>query len=474
MRSSYLLRSLFLGAVLFALLAELGAGVFLLREAAGATPQTEATPPQPPGVAKKPLDVVLALDNSGSMRQSDPKGLLMEVVAAFALRLPPDARLGIVGFDEKVQGVLSLTGVNAPDFKGQVVQGLARIDYRGKRTDIPAGVERALYELREQGRPEAERVIVVLTDGVVDLGNPAKDLERARWLREDLAREAKRLGIRIFGIAFTEGADFELMQSVGQTTGGTHFRVLSASDIPNLFDRIAAKLLEIAREPGTPKVEGPPSSNWGPWVLAIGALLLCGIVAVLAMRRSRSESRIVPVPAATLRLCDDKTSHQPYRLAKPVTRIGRESAANDIVIPHDTVSSQHAEIVFREGAFYLRDLRSRNGTFVNGKQISHPEEAREVILRSRDRIRFDAYEYEFTLDALAGAAQTQLAGPAADQPPEDLRTKKKADMCPRHPAWKATELCTECQTAYCKSCMRAKNGKLVCVACAEKAATPPS
>jgi pSer/pThr/pTyr-binding forkhead associated (FHA) protein len=139
------------------------------------------------------------------------------------------------------------------------------------------------------------------------------------------------------------------------------------------------------------------------------------------------------------------------------------------VIPHDTVSSQHAEIVFREGAFYLRDLRSRNGTFVNGKQISRPEEAREVILRARDRIRFDAYEYEFKLEALAGAAQTRLASPAAVQPPEDLRTKKKADMCPRHPAWKATELCGECRTAYCKQCMREREeGKPICVACLEK------
>jgi formylmethanofuran dehydrogenase subunit E len=105
---------------------------------------------------------------------------------------------------------------------------------------------------------------------------------------------------------------------------------------------------------------------------------------------------------------------------------------------------------------------------VNGKQISHPEETREVMLRSRDRIKFDAYEYEFVLDALAGAAQTRLAGHAGVQPPEDLRTKKKAEMCPHHPAWKATELCNECQTAYCKSCMRERDGKLICVTCLEK------
>jgi hypothetical protein len=402
------------------------------------------------------------------MRQSDPKGLLREVVTTFASRLPANARLGIVGFDEKVQTVLDLTIANAPELKDQVSQGLARIDYQGKWTDIPAGVERALYELRERGRAEAERVIVVLTDGVVDLGNPAKDLDRARWLREDLAREAKRLGIRIFGIAFTEGADFALMQSVSQTTGGTYFRVLSANDIPAVFDRISARLVEITRESKAPPVVEPPKWNWGPWALALAAVLVCGIVAVLALRRPRTESRPVSVPAATLRSCDDKASGVPYRLTKPVTRIGREPAANDVVIPHDTVSTQHAEIVFRDGAFYLRDLRSRNGTFVNGRQMSHPNEAREVILRSRDRLRFDAYEYEFTLEALAGAAQTRLAGPAPGETPDDLQTKKKTDMCPRHPSWKATELCAECRTAYCKQCTRERDGKPICVACLEK------
>jgi pSer/pThr/pTyr-binding forkhead associated (FHA) protein len=49
--------------------------------------------------------------------------------------------------------------------------------------------------------------------------------------------------------------------------------------------------------------------------------------------------------------------------------IGRAST-NDISIPEQHVSRQHAVIDFREGIFLLRDLSSANGTFVNDQQVT--------------------------------------------------------------------------------------------------------
>ena len=53
----------------------------------------------------------------------------------------------------------------------------------------------------------------------------------------------------------------------------------------------------------------------------------------------------------------------------------------DIVLDSGAVSRQHARIVNVEGKLYLEDLRSRNGTFVNGKQIHQPH-----LLEEGDRI----------------------------------------------------------------------------------------
>ena len=51
-------------------------------------------------------------------------------------------------------------------------------------------------------------------------------------------------------------------------------------------------------------------------------------------------------------------------LQKDVTSIGRDRD-NDIVLDSDSVSRRHAKLEHRDGYFYVIDLDSTNGTFVN-------------------------------------------------------------------------------------------------------------
>jgi FHA domain len=48
--------------------------------------------------------------------------------------------------------------------------------------------------------------------------------------------------------------------------------------------------------------------------------------------------------------------------------IGRGSAC-DLVIEHQTVSRRHAQLFFREGRWIVIDLRSTNGTYINGSRV---------------------------------------------------------------------------------------------------------
>lgn len=48
--------------------------------------------------------------------------------------------------------------------------------------------------------------------------------------------------------------------------------------------------------------------------------------------------------------------------------IGRGTDA-DIVLPERQVSRYHLKIIFRDGRYYLEDLDSKNGTFLNGQQV---------------------------------------------------------------------------------------------------------
>jgi len=64
---------------------------------------------------------------------------------------------------------------------------------------------------------------------------------------------------------------------------------------------------------------------------------------------------------------DDKSS-KVLDLAYGSVTIGR-SVDNDVHIKDTTVSSHHAKIFTYLNASYIEDLKSSNGTFINGKRI---------------------------------------------------------------------------------------------------------
>ena len=61
--------------------------------------------------------------------------------------------------------------------------------------------------------------------------------------------------------------------------------------------------------------------------------------------------------------------------------MGRDPS-NDIVVDEPGISRQHAGIRSDRGGYWIEDLSSRNGTFVNGTQI----EGEGQRLRDQDRI----------------------------------------------------------------------------------------
>jgi pSer/pThr/pTyr-binding forkhead associated (FHA) protein len=60
-----------------------------------------------------------------------------------------------------------------------------------------------------------------------------------------------------------------------------------------------------------------------------------------------------------------------YLLDRPLT-VGRQ-AENDIVVDHMGVSGRHARVEPEGEAVVLTDLKSTNGTFVNGKRVERAE-----------------------------------------------------------------------------------------------------
>ncbi len=81
-----------------------------------------------------------------------------------------------------------------------------------------------------------------------------------------------------------------------------------------------------------------------------------------------------------------------WPLNQPVTSVGRSSRLNDIIIPHNSLSKTHFQIIKEKQMFYIVDLRSTNKTYINDKQI---EPYQKTALENNSYIRASHLIFKF-------------------------------------------------------------------------------
>src|SRR5689334_22006098 len=83
---------------------------------------------------------------------------------------------------------------------------------------------------------------------------------------------------------------------------------------------------------------------------------------------------------------------------------------NDLMLPKGNVSKHHARLLYRDGRFIVTDLKSTNGTYVNGRKI-----AQATIVREGDKI----YIGDFVLRLDTGTGNAQTSDPEAYRQQEE-------------------------------------------------------
>lgn len=380
-----------------------------------------------------PRRVVLVLDNSASMRINDPQSRIRDAIAGVIGRLRPVDEVGLVAFDGRARSVHRLQPAVGSGLRERVGSSVSSLSYRGHATDLAAGLERALRELEATPEPPGtSSVVLLVTDGIMDTGSRENDIARERWLRDTLLERCRRSGVRILAVAFTDNADHDLLQAMARETGGAYFKVLADGDVAGIFADVEDALTrpappELPRTGPSPVAAraGPPPQSAPPppeirvervevpvpvtvpekapahltYLLVLAVLLAGGgLVVALARRRERpsagDEGGLLERVEVTLH---DLATGDEIPITRRVTKIGRRPD-NDIVIDQPTLSGQHAVLEVRDGVYYLSDLRSTNGTFVNEQRLSEA-----TVLRHGDILRFDKYKYAFE-DVLEGDA----------------------------------------------------------------------
>ena len=95
------------------------------------------------------------------------------------------------------------------------------------------------------------------------------------------------------------------------------------------------------------------------------------------------------IPAKLVDLMHDEVRE--YPITEDATTIGR-IGTNDIRLKDEMVSGHHAKIIRFQNNYFIEDIVSTNGSFVNGRRI------RKCVLKNGDKISFGPYRMMFQID----------------------------------------------------------------------------
>lgn len=199
----------------------------------------------------KGIDIVMAIDVSGSMLAKDLKPNRMEglkVVAESFVEARPNDRIGLVVYASE-----AYTKTPVTSDKAVVLDAIKSIKYDNVLQDgtgIGMGLATAVNRLKDS--KAKSKIIILMTDGVNNSG----------FIEPETASDiAKEYGIKVYtiGIGTNGMAEFpyaiapngqflfkmmqveideKLMQSIAKNTGGKYFRATSNKKLETIYDEI--------------------------------------------------------------------------------------------------------------------------------------------------------------------------------------------------------------------------------------------
>ena len=137
-------------------------------------------------------DIVMMVDNSGSMKKNDPEFLAHRALKTFISTNDDDTRLALITFDKDVKLTVPFTPLTDTS-RPILFDTINEIDYSGPLTNSPAALERAIFEFALHGREDADKLIIFITDGIVDTGNKARDKQQEDWMQANTIRSDRNV-----------------------------------------------------------------------------------------------------------------------------------------------------------------------------------------------------------------------------------------------------------------------------------------
>jgi len=188
----------------------------------------------------QPMNIVLAIDSSGSMSRVDRIAILESVLETIGRELQESDTVSVIGFSQDARLILDSI---SSDSSARLSEVSSQLNPRGG-TDLEAGLRLAYETAVRTYRRGAVNRIILFTDGAANLGNTvAEDLT-------ELVEENRRAGIALdsFGIGF-DGHNDVMLERLSRNGDGRYRFLRSVDEVQTEFgDNLLGSLRPAAND----------------------------------------------------------------------------------------------------------------------------------------------------------------------------------------------------------------------------------
>lgn len=346
-------------------------------------------------VAGQSTAILFLVDISDPKRKNTVENKNVAIINEMLATQKPYEKIGIAVFDSNLEVLVPISSDQAA-----TKEAVKNIKANGLATEFYKNILSAIDILKKTDA--TRKGLVILSDG--------KDEDKA-YTSQDVISAAKAAGVVILSLGYlekpTDSPYLQNLQRLADDTYGVYYNATD-SKFPAEFKiqpfsfvekggRVsfpfgetvdkqsvtitlgtkAGKGLDLVTEVDFPdnrstfqKIVDFSKSYWIQ--ILIGFIVFIALVAfVFLFIRQRKRNRPVRVVYAHLDEIDGMDTR--HELTKTASTIGR-STDNDVQLSNDSISAHHAEIhKRREGDFYIVDLASSNGVYVNGSRVNQLE-----------------------------------------------------------------------------------------------------
>lgn len=183
------------------------------------------------GRAKSVDDIVLMIDNSGSMLETDPDDRRYEAAKALIGQMDSSKQVAVIVFNNESELIQPFVQVRDQDVKNQVYAAIDALEPTDAGTDIGDALLSSMKQIK--GQPSTRGAMaILLSDGVSEV-NTARVLADYR----DRGVSVNTIGLGLSSAnGNIEGVD--LLKEIATKTGGKYYDVADASNLSFVFQTI--------------------------------------------------------------------------------------------------------------------------------------------------------------------------------------------------------------------------------------------